>query len=115
VSIVALRLSWRLQSFFSGGTYFFSCVIFTLVERKNDTHLIEKYHAAAGKTHGCDAEWLNCVSPKRIASDEVARNPNFATAIVEAFGVQYIRPILPRASRIVELGSSNGTDIAAFV
>ena len=46
------------------GTYsFLVCRFLRSQSAKNDKHMIVKYHAAAGKTRLCDAEWLNCVSP----------------------------------------------------
>jgi len=43
--------------------------------------MIKKYHAAAGKTRLCDAEWLNWVSPKIITMPQLRLCHSMISAI----------------------------------
>jgi len=44
-----IRLTQLALGFGTAVVAIFSYVVFALYERKNDTHIIVKYHAAAGK------------------------------------------------------------------
>src|SRR6476659_4206671 len=48
----------------SGTSCVLVCRYLRSASANNDKHRIITYHAAAGKTRRCDAESLNCGSPK---------------------------------------------------